>query len=613
MIINKNLNVPYSINFASSKNKKATPIYKETSDCLSFTPVSEYYCVKPYYLERKGELLSDTKEFSKYLESKIKKQMMVQSEQDVQNTIDNVVKDTKADAKLVSEVLGRVVQFSSFKQLQEIADYLSDKEVSSIAFTNSLNLNSDFHYIFHEKRLCDLQVQDKHSALFIDYDNFGFVQKEIDDEAFHQQQVAETSKRLDDKYGKEFSVEKLIASKNMLFSPTTEHYPVKFFIVDGWNYRKDGQTKSYTMLGSENNLEDTVKTIVNEVQETGKSVDEVLNGEIISSLKNRFGEDFEVDIVKNNKLTDYSAKTISEIMAPNYPTAEEIEKFIDLVVNAEYTRCDVYASIQDRRKLVSAYLDSMIDCYSPQRLDVELKKKYEAIEKKVKSLGKSMDDVYYLVPNTDKSFAMISRQFAKVNNVDSMKLLSPEKIIGDKKYQFLENGGKVAVVLDDFYGSGDSVVEYQFSYEKFLKQIEGSQGKDNDVNIIFAPIVTTRKAKKYIDAGIVYLGRVGKDFILPNKVISSAMVAQDHFNQGEVSNMFRLLGGSGYGYCATANSFPTAIPDNDSTLSRLVLSRTLQNGFALPLFKQKTLDCWTYPITYKTFEEAITGGENENK
>ena len=607
MKINNNLNIPYSINFASSKNKKATPVYQEKKPGIPFRPVSEYYCVKPYYLERKGELLSNTKEFSKYLENKIKTQMMVQSEQDVRNIIDKIVKDTSADEKLVSEVLGRVAQFSSFKQLSQMGEFLSERGVSSIAFTDFPNLNSDSQYIFQTKHMYNLNSNVYHPAFIIDFDNLNGVEKELKSEYFFQKMHSMTVDHIDEKFGKQFSVEKALYSHRTPFANLNSHYPTKFYIVDGWNYRQDEKTKSYTILGAEDSLESTVKSIVNEVQETGKSVDEVLNGEIISVIKDKFGEDFEFEIIKNEKLTDYSAKSIAEIMEPSYPTAKEIEAFIEIASDQKYYKKHVFSEQIDREKLLCAYLDSNIDCYSPQRLNFELKKKYDAIEKKVKSLGKTMDDVYYVVPAEDKSFALITHQYAKINGI------SKDKIIVPHNYELFEGGGKVAVVLDDFLGSGESIIYSRFKYGEFLSNIAPYQEQNDGVNVILAPIVSTRVAKDYIDGKMDYLSRKGKDFLLPNKVVSYVRSGQDHFNQFEIADMARLLGGMGYEGIATGVAFPTSLPDNNAVFSNLVLLKTIQNGENISAFRNNTLHDWGYATNLSEFNKQVKERvENEN-
>ena len=43
---------------------------------------------------------------------------------------------------------------------------------------------------------------------------------------------------------------------------------------------------------SKNTIKNTTKAIVEEVQKTGKSVDEVLNGDIISKIKDMYGDKY---------------------------------------------------------------------------------------------------------------------------------------------------------------------------------------------------------------------------------------------------------------------------------------------------------------------------------
>ena len=295
-------------------------------------------------------------------------------------------------------------------------------------------------------------------------------------------------------------------------------------------------------------------------------------------------------------------------MEPSYPAAKEIEAFIDIASNQKYYKKHVFSEQIDRKKLLCAYLDSNVDCYSPERLNIELKKKYDAIEKKVKSLGKTMDDVYYIVPDEDRSFSLITRQFAKVNGV------SVDKIIVPHNYELFEGGGKVAVVLDDYLGSGESIIGTRFKYGQFLSNIQPYQEQNGGVNVILAPIVSTRVAKNCIEERMNYLSRTGKDFLLPNKVVSYIRSGQDHFKQSEIADMSRLLGGLGYEGIASAVAFPTALPDNNSVFANLMLLKTIQNGENISAFRNNTLHDWGYSTDLSDFNRQVKERvENENK
>ena len=317
MKINSSFYVPYTMNF-KSKGKCEKQL---AQDLTEKTP--SYLCLKPYYLERKSDLLSDTKAFSKYMEKKIQDKLMVKTEADVQNIIDNVVAQTNADEKLVAEVLGRVAQFSSYNQLSAISDTLDKNNIFSIYLSsNESDLNDDFIYLNELKHLLHISRDGKNKAYFVDFNNLNYAKEQYYRELRFKENGVEIYK------------------------------PLKFFVVDGWNYRKDGQTKSYTMLGSEDSLENTVKSIVQDVQKTGKTVDEVLNGEIIEKIKTEIDEDLDVVIVKNDKLTDYSAKSIAKIMEPVYPKAEEIKAAVDLLVENEGRR---YAGVkpEEQKRLLN--------------------------------------------------------------------------------------------------------------------------------------------------------------------------------------------------------------------------------------------------------------------
>ena len=561
MKINSSFYVPYTMNF-KSKGKCEKQL---AQDLTEKTP--SYLCLKPYYLERKSDLLSDTKAFSKYMEKKIQDKLMVKTEADVQNIIDNVVAQTNADEKLVAEVLGRVAQFSSYNQLSAISDTLDKNNIFSIYLSsNESDLNDDFIYLNELKHLLHISRDGKNKAYFVDFNNLNYAKEQYYRELRFKENGVEIYK------------------------------PLKFFVVDGWNYRKDGQTKSYTMLGSEDSLENTVKSIVQDVQKTGKTVDEVLNGEIIEKIKTEIDEDLDVVIVKNDKLTDYSAKSIAKIMEPVYPKAEEIKAAVDLLVENEGRK---YAGVkpEEQKRLLNIYLDSMFNCYSPQTLDIELKKKYQAIESKVKSLGKTMDDVYYIIPDKNKSFSLITRQFAKVNNIDNEKLIEPHS------YELFEDG-KIGVVLDDFSGTGESQISV-LDYGRFLRRIAPYSLEGNQSHVIFAPIFATRTAKRYIELYIKSMEREGIDFFMPNKVISFNKTMPDHLNSKEITHLRDLLGGKGYHSTATSSVFPYSIPDNNTAFASLISAMFVNKAHENHAFYKNIYNNWSYPRALSTCLENI--------
>ena len=48
-------------------------------------------------VSKRDDIYSDTSKFAEYFESKLRKQMQVKTKEDIQNIIDNTVKETNAD------------------------------------------------------------------------------------------------------------------------------------------------------------------------------------------------------------------------------------------------------------------------------------------------------------------------------------------------------------------------------------------------------------------------------------------------------------------------------------------------------------------------------------
>ena len=124
----------------------------------------------------------------------------------------------------------------------------------------------------------------------------------------------------------------------------------------------------------------------------------------------------------------------------------------------------------------------MAKVYSSDSFAEILKLKHDAIEQQALQLGKTMDDVVYIYPRKEKSFDLVCLQYAKINGIDSSKIVFYN---GNDKMP--ELNGKVLVLLDDVVGSGKTMVSEIFKYEFHLK--------NQASNIFFAPIACAEQGK----------------------------------------------------------------------------------------------------------------------
>ena len=497
--------------------------------------------------ERRQNEYSSVENFSDYILDKVQKQMMVPDATQVDEIIVNVAKELDADKELVAKVLGRISQFASYSQLIEMKIALEDIGVSrfSVEDNEELNLNHVFGYL-KRKKLFPLYNGNK-VAFMTDFDNLHLIKNR----------------------------EKRKNNHNVSLNSAKKTMP--FIVVDGWNATVDGKPIGYTMFGAKDTLENTTKAIVQEIQKTGKSIDEVLNGDIIAEIKKNYGDDAEIHILKNRNCKNYTPIEIARNLRDVMPYDSRIQSVLKMV--SEKYKDKIYGlSEEELQKLLMVYTDSMFDFYSSHRLNFELKKKHKSLQNKVEKLGKTMDDVYYIVPNTSKSFSLVSYQYAKVNDVPLNRFINlTDKNYDKKQLVDLIKQDKVFVLLDDYAGSGVSITGTEFYYKEFLMRVPSfvenmDENQKTEAHLIFSPIVALENGKNYTNGLINAYGREDNDSFCANKVISFDKCMKDHLTEKEYEKMIKLIGSEGYLRGRSFFQFPFSLPDNNSDFANLFIN-----------------------------------------
>lgn len=160
------------------------------------------------------------------------------------------------------------------------------------------------------------------------------------------------------------------------------------------------------------------------------------NVQFLSNPRDRFYVD--CDDIKNN-------------LNANIPTKGEIEAIcsgIGEYCYKKYGKDETYWT-----NLVAKYLYNGLSYYSPKKITEKLKKIYKEIEKNIPD-GKTMDDVYFLLPQAGRSFSYINYQFAQVNKIPPSKFIHADTERAEADYK-----DKVFVYLDDISASGQTVLE----------------------------------------------------------------------------------------------------------------------------------------------------------
>ena len=519
----------------------------------------------------KPEEFTDLDKTAEYLQNKIQLSLKEKDAEDIQCIIDSVSEKTNADKEFVAETLGRLVQFASYSQFENLDKELINRNLGQFYFSGYLDNNHLFDFI-RERNL--LTSTGRYKAHVVDNYNLGWLSS---------------------------LKNKSSALKNRMIHSLNKN-ELRFVVLDGFSVNINGEGKSYNFFGADEDLETLTAQVVEKVQKTGKTLDEIFIDDKISIIKNVFGEDAPIEVIKNPKLTDYSAETIAQIMKPDYPTKEQIKAVIKVIAEntANKNRGETTEYVQ---KLLFAYVDTMLRCYSVENFNELMKKQYSQIEKKVTELGKTMDDVRYVIPDDRKSFKLITAQFMKVNGISNEKC-----VINNGDFPFEKD--KVYVILDDFFGTGTSVTTQEFNYLQAFNKMYYDPHKRNSINFIFSPILCDIKAVNTINNNIKSCSRIGKDFLIADDITD---YFADHTNKERLQTLYHL---GRLGFCDTMSCavFPYSFPDNNSNFSSLFTYFFFPSKIDSEYFKSAVDKNWVFFSDFPHVLDMVKKEyENEDK
>ena len=565
----------------NSLNKAKTEVQR-TSEYLqmpafayrsNFTPNLSFGAIQKI---NKPKDFSDIEKFCEYFENKLQRDLGVKDEEDIINSIDKISTVTNSSKELATEVLTRVTQFGSYTQMANFADALESNGVNTINFnnTNRVDTSQALRYIGQSKGLLRNQNVFGNTNYVNIIDDF-FLDELLDEDA-------------------PFNIRSYI-----LHSVSNDN---KLAIVDGWNIQIDGKNMGYSMIGATDNYEDISIAVINEMKKTGKNLDEVLNGDIITKTKAVLDKDVDISIIQNKNVQNPSVKTILDNINPKVPTKEEIQVLLETIGTfSAVTETKQFDPVLYKKLIenFAIYLDSYFTAYSPEKLNKVLKDKYNAIQRQVERLGKTMDDVYYFIPTPYKSFSMVTYQYAKVNNIPSSQIVQYSAVEAPP----IDLKGKVGVILDDNLCSGDSLLTQEFQYgfsrmHRFYPE---------NFNLIFSPIFSLRDGDIRVRENIErYTRKIDdKDFILSSKVLDFDRTMQDHFsNYSYRDELKTYLGALGYDFDNSAIMFPFNIPDNNSDFATAFSSLFFDNISQTNMLS-KAYTGWNYPMSLEEIQREI--------
>ncbi len=224
---------------------------------------------------------------------------------------------------------------------------------------------------------------------------------------------------------------------------------------------------------------------------------------------------------------------IAENLEPERISSAELYKVIASYAEPEY------------RSAALELLHRNAEIFSPRRLTQFSLEKQKAIEAYANEKKIPLQSIYYLIPNINKSYGVVTMQHLTVNNIPS------EQAVTDIKAVPPENS--MVVILDDVAGSGSSL---SGAYNRIKDLYNGP--------VVISPTISSTRAAQYIKDSC------KAATFLPGKVITP-FKQSDYFKNlsAKRKKIFELLMGSlGYGEDGLSIAFPYMAPDNNNQFFR---------------------------------------------
>lgn len=385
--------------------------------------------------------------------SKLQKSMGIVKPQDVAVTAVRVSKKTGISLHDVYKTMGVLSQFSSYKSLESIERILNDCDIGLISglpsafLDKSLPISNVMSYISSK----NLKLKGQENAIIVDSNLINTV-KNMDTKA----------RKIFLDYIKEFDY-KLVYFDNF---------------ENGYNFLN--QEKSF-----ENFTIDVLKKAKSYQKNNGKSIDYnvqyILNGENYKNMRMLSGGGH-IEVIRQDSID--TPEKIADNLNPILPSKEEFKSIIDEISQGK-------PKVQ---KEILSFLNKTMTVVTPKQYSQYLQDIHKQLLEYLEQHGKTMDDVYFVIPSVTKSFMPANYIYSKVNHIDNPKyvfLPQEYELMPDPVENLPEDA--VAVVVDDCVLSGLSMLEEAFPYSEL------SHTLSKDKNIVFAPIISLHIGKQELE------------------------------------------------------------------------------------------------------------------
>lgn len=445
-----------------------------------FTPLKKLNNIS--FVSRPDSFEKSEFDFDKELEayySKLQKNMGVVTPRDIVLQANRISQRTHIKINDVYKTMGVLSQYSSYKSFSVIQKELRKHYISSVNnldkyyYKNNLKLPVCLTNILHYLSLKNFNFYNHsdNNALFVDGN---LIEIALNDPEFYK-----------DPYSKLFYIENF---------------------ENGYNFLN--QSKSF-----EDYTVDIIEKAKNLRKYTGKDYDYnlhyVLNGYVMENI-NAVSNGGQVNVIKTENICtpEKIADNLNPIM-PDYGTFKEILNSVAFK--------DTLSTLNGEKYVIDS-MNNNLEVVTPKRLSKYLQEMHSKITKYLKDNNKDLDKVYYVIPNKDKSFALINYQYQNANEIIDMPNYFMSRNSNGPHGLDIKALPEDAtlIVMDDYMLSGQSMLREQFPYETLI--FTDKLFKNKNISVVFAPIFATKNGIKEFQEFIDKTGRKGKDCIITAKV-----------------------------------------------------------------------------------------------
>ena len=427
----------------------------------------------------KNALTPFDKDIMKYY-SDLYHKMGIVSSQNISKLAHKIEKSTGLNEDVVYKSMSMLSQFSSYKSLKKIENSLA--KVNCVSFrsfpitdtkflTRDICLSDVFKYL-SMKNFKSLG-SGKNPAFIIDSNVFKTLEKcDVNPASFFR-------------------------GKRVVYLKSFEN---------SYNFLNQAETFEHSVLKSLDLAKKYQQKTGNDIL---SSLDYVLNGEVLNKCKQH---GITPEIIKLNNQTSPTPAQIANNLNPIMP---DFKAFLKI---SKYIAANGELSKQDGEKYVLEFLRSMTNIITPRQYSEMLTNLNFKISSYMKEHHRDTEKLFYVIPDAEKSFSITKYMYDKANNIKSSfnLLLDDDKFGSTLDCLKSSPQGSTFVVMDDYLLSGLSMRREQFPYEAL---VYASYLKDMDINIIFAPVISTRAGKNEFESFINLMKRSPKDKILTSKLL----------------------------------------------------------------------------------------------